>query len=295
MRLNEKLKNKGEWLLVFFGVAATASVIYFYYLEIKLGLNVTGVFFAQDSLGQFGDFFGGTLNPIIGCVSAYFLYKNLQVSKELNSASQKQIYTQHVSSMIYEKLARLRLMADAVIKESATSALSIHTFENNDGQVFPSDEKLTLYEFCHSIANGNGGYFRDAFQVYEEWHTESSPGIDRPEIEVQTFLKLQTRLFFSQNILYFNFKKNINSCCLLLNNYLDTVGDKYSFLAEEFLIELADCLFFKDEHSYKELALKNLFYFLLEDASELGKLLKKCSMDSSNLYAFLKEGEASTF
>jgi hypothetical protein len=290
VRLFTTRKNKtSEVLLIVLGLFLITALVMFYYLEIALGQNLTGVFFSQESLGQFGDYFGGIINPIIGCLSAYFLYKNLQESRQLNSSTFKQIYTEHVSVNLAKKTESIQELSQDIIKESHLVMKIIYGgVIHEDEKEMPEKGRISLYNFAERCVIG-----LEHLVYCHNLGIKHSTGITS-KIDAAEFLEEKMNEFFQSNILFKNLTLKVNSCCKTLNKYIETAGDDYKFLAEEFIFELFDCLKFKKELSREEQKHRFIFYFLLKESEELITLMKKCQVHDFDFSDFLEKGNLSS-
>lgn len=81
-------------LVLAFAVLAVFGTFLFHFYDLKIGTDLT-------NWGQFGDYFGGTLNPIIGLVTAYFAYQAYQNTR-VSAQQQKFVATLEIFFKAYE-------------------------------------------------------------------------------------------------------------------------------------------------------------------------------------------------
>ena len=96
--LKSDSKNLERGLLIMIGSLAVVVVGVFFW-----NFFFTNQILSSDiaQWGQFGDYFGGTLNPIIGLVTAYFAYQAYQNTK-VSAQQQKFVATVELFMKIYD-------------------------------------------------------------------------------------------------------------------------------------------------------------------------------------------------
>ncbi|MBX8492568.1 hypothetical protein K5D42_22125 [Pseudomonas cichorii] len=110
----------------------------------------------QDTWGQFGDFLGGTLNPILSFITIYLLYKTIILQQESLQKTQDSL---SISRDTYS-LSKIELNRSKEILEAQNQLILLQKFEG----AFFEIVKLTIesvntstYRFNEKTYNGSNG------------------------------------------------------------------------------------------------------------------------------------------
>ncbi|MBL0612281.1 hypothetical protein JD508_18815 [Aeromonas jandaei] len=90
-----------SWLLV--SVAMIIAVASFYYLNFGIGGHISD---QTDTWAQFGDYFGGVLNPVLSFISIVLLVRSLNFQREANDS----LINDSKRQEKFEKIRKLELM-----------------------------------------------------------------------------------------------------------------------------------------------------------------------------------------
>ena len=125
-------KNFERGVLTLLGVALV-SVIGFFAWFFPLGKQIFSADIAQ--WGQFGDYFGGTLNPIIGLVTAYFAYSAFKATRSSLEIAQATAQHALLSTTLesFYKIFDSKVNSIKYYRESSNSVTEI--FEGKDALI----------------------------------------------------------------------------------------------------------------------------------------------------------------
>lgn len=116
----EKLESyisRSKWILL--GAISITIGFYFWHFH--------GRFEAQDKWGQFGDFVGGVLNPLISFGAFYWLSTSVLMQKQELLANRKAMYAAHAAAQQQADTALLTAYMQAeIIEISAITAKLSH-------------------------------------------------------------------------------------------------------------------------------------------------------------------------
>lgn len=285
--IKKAIKNEKELIIALFSAVISSLVIFYisvYWIDKESTIN-------QGTLGPLGDYFGGILNPIIGGFSAYLLFKNLQVSKELCSSSHNQVYTDYMLNIQNSTLAELKADVADIKKSLKETRAAVCVYTPLDdifgidtcGQSIASTEYESVYEFCKSI------YYQESYyyNAYKDYNTNPMSD-DVLDISFSDFLNIQLQDFYKANIAYSNFILAINIHCNRINRYLNETNNLFSFIGDDFLHELFRMLAIKTEISTEEVGYQNFFLFLLDKSDEFKKLYLQCRVQNLEFDYFVE-------
>lgn len=160
-RFKTTLRFAPSYILFFAAIIATVTIgsIYLYFFhDLKIGNT--------NDFAAFGDFFGGTLNPILALITIWFLVHtaNLQRAEltavikeaEENNKTQRVIAKQNLDAM---SLPDIRLALDKNLEE-IMELINRKDFESKDQQFFSIYEAFA-YEKAKVVALETSNYFKN--------------------------------------------------------------------------------------------------------------------------------------
>lgn len=138
------------WKRVLFGVAACLVGAYLIYFGLILGQNPAK---DADKWGQFGDFVGGLLNPIVAFAAFFWLTESVKLQKEELAATRAELKTAAGAQQQMADTARITVQIaalTALAQEAHNEFLQAQSTIDSIAANRPSAEFRTLQHFYES-------------------------------------------------------------------------------------------------------------------------------------------------
>ncbi|OCZ65381.1 hypothetical protein A9G00_38285 [Achromobacter xylosoxidans] len=145
------------------GAVLLTTGAYAYHFYIKLGYSISS---ETDKWGQFGDYFGGMLNPLLSFIALLCLIQSLNLQNQAN----QDLRTEIRNTKQHEKFRSFNLLFFNVIdaQKSQISNLSIRSDANEDShKIYGTEAILQLEEKIEALREG-GASNEDIAEYLEE-------------------------------------------------------------------------------------------------------------------------------
>ena len=156
---------KHNWIAIL-ALFFSSILIYIYYQRFVNNIDFDGALGGTNEFGTFGDFLGGTLNPILGFLTIVLLLRSLRIqTHELQESRRVITETKDIHRQSLEEQRKLLLLMPTLeffLKQCEDMKLYVKVFSQEDIKVGPNKNSISSIHF--------GVYFDNQKQRYDEMH-----------------------------------------------------------------------------------------------------------------------------